>query len=98
MSVCRYSHLKVGEKHAAVQHCELSLAEHKKRKEREKMKILATTPIPTEELFKLRSECEALHGHIEKLLEKSYVETPKAEATPAQKAEPKRKPFEMVIE
>lgn len=62
------------------------------------MKILATTPIPTEELFKLQSECEALHDHIEKLLEKSYVETPKAEDTPALKAEPKRKPFEMIIE
>ena len=63
-----------------------------------KINILAITPISTEELFKLRSECEALHDHIEKLLEKAYVETPKAEATPAPKAEPKRKPFEMIIE
>lgn len=59
------------------------------------MKILATTPIPTEELFKLLSECEALYNHIEKLLEKSYVETPseetlKKEASPDPKAEPKK--------
>ena len=51
------------------------------------MKILTTTPIPTEELFKLRKECEALHDHIEKLLEKSYVETPKEEASSESKAE-----------
>lgn len=45
------------------------------------MKILATTPIPTEELFKLRSECEALYNHVNNLLHLSYVETP-AEETP----------------
>lgn len=44
------------------------------------MKILATAPIPTEELFKLRSECEALYNHIDNLLRLSYVETPSEEA------------------
>lgn len=51
------------------------------------MKILATTPIPTEELFKLRSECEALYNHIDNLLHLSYVETP-AEETPKKEAFP----------
>lgn len=56
------------------------------------MKILATTPIPTEELFKLLSECEALHNHIDKLLHLSYVETP-AEEIP--KPEASSKPQEV---
>lgn len=61
------------------------------------MKILGTAPIPTEELFRLLSECEALHNHIEKLLEKSYVETPaketpKKEASSDPKAEPSAEP------
>lgn len=70
------------------------------------MKILATTPIPTQDLFALRNELTVLSDRVEKLLRYSFVEDPKAEAspdpkaeaTPAQKAEPKRKPFEMVIE
>lgn len=45
------------------------------------MKILGIAPIPTEELFKLRSECEALHNHIDELLHLSYVETPAEETT-----------------
>lgn len=49
------------------------------------MKILSTVPIPTEELFKLRSECEALYNHIDNLLHLSYVETP-AEETPKKEA------------
>lgn len=74
------------------------------------MNILTTTPIPTAELFKLRSECEALHDHIDKLLEKAYIETPKKEAAaedPKEEAatdgivvhnKSNTKPFEMVIE
>lgn len=51
------------------------------------MKILSTTPIPTEELLKLRSECETLYNHIDNLLHLSYVETP-AEETPKKEASP----------
>lgn len=59
------------------------------------MKILGIAPIPTEELLKLRSECEALHKHIDNLLSLSYVETPaeensKKEASSDPKAEPKK--------
>lgn len=55
------------------------------------MKILGIAPIPTEELFKLRSECEALHNHIDELLHLSYVETPAEETTKEEaSAEPKQ--------
>ena len=84
--------LNVGEKHAAVQLCGLSLTEHKKRKEREKMKILATTPIPTQDLFALRNELTMLSEHVEKLLRYSFVEDPKPEASPDPKAEPSAVP------
>lgn len=61
------------------------------------MKILAITPIPTEELFKLRSECEALYNHIDNLLHLSYVETlsegaPKKDVSSDPKAEPSAEP------
>lgn len=78
------------------------------------MKILATTPIPTQDLFALRNQLRVLDDQVEKLINYAFVEdpkteatpapkveatpAPKAEATPAPKAEPKRKPFEMVIE
>lgn len=55
------------------------------------MKILATTPIPTEELFRLRTECEVLQNHVNKLLHLSYVETPAEEDPKAEaSAEPKK--------
>ena len=74
------------------------------------MKILGIAPIPTEELLKLRSECEALHKHIDNLLSLSYVETPaeensKKEASSEEEIlpgifakKPSSKPFEIVIE
>lgn len=62
------------------------------------MKILATTPIPTQDLFALRNELTVLIDRVEKLLRHSFVEDPKAEASPDPKAEPKTKPFEMIIE
>ena len=74
------------------------------------MKILGIAPIPTEELLKLRSECEALHKHIDNLLSLSYVETPaeensKKEASSEEEIltgifakKPSSKPFEMAIE
>lgn len=57
------------------------------------MKILGTTPIPTEKLFELRKECEALHARISDLLQLSYIDEPKEASSEApQKAEPQAKP------
>ena len=57
------------------------------------MKILGITPIPTEKLFELRKECEALHARISDLLQLSYIDEPKEASSEApQKAEPQAKP------
>lgn len=57
------------------------------------MKILGTTPIPTEKLFELRKECEALHARISDLLQLSYIYEPKEASSEApQKAEQSAKP------
>lgn len=55
------------------------------------MKILGITPIPTEKLFELRKECEALHARISDLLQLSYIDEPKEASSEApQKASHKR--------
>lgn len=56
------------------------------------MKILATTPIPTQDLFALRNELTVLSDRVEKLLRYSFVEDPKAEASSDPKAEPSAEP------
>lgn len=57
------------------------------------MKILGTTPIPTEKLLELRKECEALHARISDLLQLSFIDEPKEASSEApQKAEPLAKP------
>lgn len=56
------------------------------------MKILATTPIPTQDLFALRNELTMLSEHVEKLLRYSFVEDPKPEASLDPKAEPSAEP------
>lgn len=57
------------------------------------MKILGTTPIPTEKLFELLKECEALHARISDLLQLSYIYEPKeASSSAPQKAEQSAKP------
>lgn len=55
------------------------------------MKILCITPIPTEKLFELLKECEALHAHISELLKLSYIDEPK-EASSDPKAEASAEP------
>ena len=54
------------------------------------MKIFTNVEISTEELFRLRSECETLYDHIEELLKKSYIETPAEKASSEPSAEPKK--------
>ena len=53
---------------------------------------VATTPIPTQDLFALRNELTMLSEHVEKLLRYSFVEDPKPEASPDPKAEPSAVP------
>lgn len=72
------------------------------------MKILATTPIPTQELIALRNQLRVLDEQVEKLINYAFVEDPKAEASAEPSAEPKKEAssneeilpgvFEMVIE
>lgn len=54
------------------------------------MKILATTPIPTQELIALRNQLRVLDDQVEKLINYAFVEDPKAEASPEPSAEPKK--------
>ena len=56
------------------------------------MKILATTPIPTQDLFALRNELTVLSDRVEKLLRYSFVEDPKPEASPDPKPEASAEP------
>ena len=56
------------------------------------MKILATTPIPTQDLFALRNELTVLSDRVEKLLRYSFVEDPKAEASPQPQADVSAEP------
>lgn len=46
------------------------------------MKILATTPIPTQDLIALRNQLRALDNQVEKLVNYAFVEDPKKEASP----------------
>lgn len=59
------------------------------------MKILATTPIPTQDLIALRNQLRVLDDQVEKLINYAFVEDPKTEASPQPQvadvsAEPKK--------